>query len=64
MARNVVLPVSLTRLGSMCMPGSLLNLDVLMCRALLAINIAEMSTYYTSQVGAKYVSDFLNARAD
>ena len=51
-ARNVVFPVSLTRiwLGSKCISGSLLNLNMFMYRALLAINIAQMVTYNNPQV--------------
>ena len=50
MVRNMVLPVSLTLHERKCISGSLLNLDVLMCRVLLAMNIAQMATYNANQV--------------
>ena len=42
--------MSLTWLGSMRIASTLLNLDVLMCRVLLAINIAQMLTYNATLV--------------
>ena len=50
MVRNVVLPVSLVQLMGKCTAGSLLNLDVFMCRALLALNVVQMLTYSSASV--------------